>query len=304
MKDELCALWLSLRWSDLRNNLAAVLRRHSAPFTTILPAKGQEFERAWDTFLQASILDLQRRQRHAKGEWPDMFGMAIGLMGEAGLLRDHLSDHWDRLVADGRIGRCDPEAEFNKIVRIALRDMRKRVMPLSPDRQKTWNRLDRISRDLSRASPYGKAERCTRTHFREILDHCFEAFPDDKALPRTLNTIEEYFYENCPDCLDVLPEDTDKSALADRQEFSDVLSAEELMLLPDADARISKLSNCLKKLEAIERDVVEMAYGLGVVSYPSVAIFCSSRTLSRRDFYQLRSDAEAKLKDCVFSLRS
>ncbi len=311
-------IWLEGRWRDLRRNLLAVFRQRVAGLVDALaePASGvtaSTFPAALDGFVASVQADLDRRRRSARGGYGDMFSTALALMAHTTKLHEHfqklqatLLDRQQKHLGGGLTTAFDLPGEFRsefvKYARYALRDMRLDMLMTTPHRRQTWNRLDKISRDLLRTSG-SRASRCERTHFTDILKYCREKWPDDDFLPRTVDTVQEYFYLNCPDCFSEISDGGERDSLTAKSDYWHERQFEELILLPDADKMLFRLKNCLGKLEEFDRRVIEMSYKLGDISYPSVAVFCTSMNVSRRHFYAAVDRAEKQLADCVLALR-
>ncbi len=121
---------------------------------------------------------------------------------------------------------------------------------------KTWERLDRISRDLCRKSgdDLRGINRCTEAHFEDLLERLARDHPGDHNLPRTLETITGYFQEFCADCAETLPEDYAGEA--------DDISGSDLSLLPGGHFKLASLQDCIAALTEMAREIICASYGL------------------------------------------
>ncbi len=101
-----------------------------------------------------------------------------------------------------------PMGVLGECVHEWLTDGLRTASPSSVDKLKTWRRVkaisDRIIEDTDDRPPQ---VRCSRAHWQGVADHVRRFHPDDRNLPRTAATVEEYFRAYCSDCEALVVED-------------------------------------------------------------------------------------------------
>ena len=160
---------------------------------------------------------------------------------------------------------------------------------VSVNKLKTWERLDRISRNLARKS--NTKQRCTEEHFRELARFIKQNNAHDKNLPRRTNTIQGYFYQFSDDCFENIGNMGDKLDSLSIQEAKDLLTG----------VGIAELNRCLSQLSPDDLEIIDVNFklGLGKIQYLSITDFLQARSLNTNLFEMRLKKIIEKLRDCL-----
>lgn len=294
---------LAREWRRISSQLRNVLWLHADPVVTALVQPGlppAAFDPPFATFVGSALKDMESRRNLAGGHHHaerahQTWEVAISLMGESAILKQAL---WDgrKFFATG-----DPQIAFHMVARRALSTMRWPQLADSPGQLKTWERLDRISREL--AAEGGNAlkdtfSRCTREHLEALLARLGETHAHDHNLPREMHTLENYFFRFCTECVEGARADLDDSDGADAAE----MDGSDVALLPGYDRRADFLHACIGALEGLYRDVILATLrrpDSDNVVFLTAEAFCNARNVSRRKFFQFKDAAMQQLKLCI-----
>jgi hypothetical protein len=191
------------------------------------------------------------------------------------------------------IGGDQAAAVRTLVFKRGLTRMRDAYIGGTEHRGKTWGRLDAISRTLARGDDGATshaAGRCTMDHFIDLAAHIREHHATDRNLPRTLESIEDYFHEFCPDCG---TEEMEEEGEYERRPPTLVEA------LPNVEDLAINLAECLDELEDEQRRFVDVNFKLGDPVEFSVAGFCQRLSIERRRFYRVLERALEALRDCL-----
>lgn len=273
--------WLANRWPYLRDTVRVVVTRHFAAIIAAAAEHGEIDEESWTAFQHAVARELmESRSRN-----PRLFDTALSFFGSSELLRQTIA-----AAGDALIGEQGPAVRM-VVVKRGLTRMRDAWIGGSEHRGKTWGRLDAISREVERRSDrlLGVGGRCSLEHFEELLGHLRAHHSADRNLPRTIESIEEYFHDFCPDCRPVaMPEGFEPVALtleADDAEGSEAVGA--------------ALQDCLDALPEEPRTFVLVHYKMTDPIEFSTAGYCQRNALDRRRFHRVLDRALEALRDCL-----
>jgi hypothetical protein len=160
---------------------------------------------------------------------------------------------------------------------------------VSSNKVKTWERLDRISRNLIKDSR--SANRCVEEHFEELARFVKVNHGHDKNLPRRAKTIKGYFYRFSDNCIE---------NIEDRDGTMDKLSLQEVKDLLQ-EVGITELARCLQQLSATEQEIIDVSFHLGLskVVYRSIKDYCYNRQLKKKQFEKKRNQVIDKLRQCL-----
>ena len=162
-------------------------------------------------------------------------------------------------------------------------------MGISANTVKTWERLDRISRDIARLEHLGN--RCIEDHFEQVARHIKEHHGHDKNLPRRAETVKGYFYRFSSDCLQFIE---------DRGDTMDKLSLEDAKELLQG-VGMAELSHCLQALSQQQREIIDATFHLGLskVIYRSVDDYLRNHQLGKVEYETLLQGILTNLGQCI-----
>ncbi|MCU7805625.1 MAG: hypothetical protein KZQ96_20755 [Candidatus Thiodiazotropha sp. (ex Lucinoma borealis)] len=138
----------------------------------------------------------------------------------------------------------------------ARRDLVACSMGVSAGRLKTWERLDRISRGL--IGENDSRSRYDYGHFEKLAVYIREHHSKDRNLPRTANTIQDYFDTFCRECDGSQCKSSLRELSNDLGDVRDYLDGGGLGILYE----------CLMKINLKEREMVDSAFGLEMFKKP------------------------------------
>ncbi|MDG2528922.1 hypothetical protein [Caulobacter endophyticus] len=289
--------WLENRWSDTRRNVLKLIQPLSDDVIDEIISNGAPSERAWTRFMDASARALDRcraacAQHERAGGGSSraaMYATAVSLLGDSAPLRQELVAARERLAGEDR------ERIAKACLRSGLHRMRHRASAESEHRAKTWRRLDLISRDVRKdeirthRAREGDSRYDAR-HFEAVRDYIVRVYPTDRNLPRSVESIEDYFGEFSRE-------------IAVSEGFEeipdDAVSAEEIASLPNYDLASVFLENCIGELRGEHAEACAVHLKRGPVVDISVQAYCARVGLDRRKFYRLIETATRMLGDCV-----
>jgi hypothetical protein len=276
-------------WVDLRRELGKLALRHADDVLDALAdgvADEAALERACRAWVEATARDAQARAV-AGSRKAALWTHAVSLLGAPQALAAVLA-------RDRALRREGGRREGALVVCLYRHLEAERLAALGrPHRQKVWERVDRISRRLTPADTE-PGHRCGEAHFRVVLEEIRRRHPDDRNLPRTLDTLRVQFWEFCAECWGELPDD-------------DVLSGDDLAVLREATGLAPDPVPCFDELwdeapEAAESFAV--VNGLqellpGPERFATVAAFAAQRSLSKRQVYKRNREARDRLEACM-----
>lgn len=160
---------------------------------------------------------------------------------------------------------------------------------ISANKVKTWERLDRISRDVARQEHLGN--RCIEDHFEQVARHIKAHHGHDKNLPRRAETVKGYFYRFSSDCLQFIEDrgDTmDKLSLEDAKEFLQGVG-------------MAELSHCLQTLSRQQLEIIDATFhiGLSKVFYRSVDDYLHRHQLGKVEYETQLQGILTNLGQCI-----
>ena len=278
--------WYGEHWRQLRTQTLKCCLSHA----DALPAKIDAV--AVSRFIETVTADIRNRiYEDRMGLWEK----ALPLFADPDKLRDWLlADR--KILARGTSRSGKPVhrrqalgRRLSQYFEQARRELVAHEMDVNPHRLKTWERLDRLSREIAHGQDI--ENRCTDAHFAELAAAVRERFPRDRNLPRTPDTIQTYFFKFSHDCRK--PAD-DPQAVLDN---APAPALREIMRGVGAEV----LAVCLDKLEPIELEYMDVEFDLGLstVQYRKKSDFFTSRALSESSFAIRLREILDKLRDCL-----
>lgn len=276
-------LWLELCWSRTRRQL----------INLVLAEAGMVFEQLerptpdWRPVTEALARRAEAGRRAARG--PSPYPTLLTMLGDPGPLYDVLE------ASAAYILNADaPEAALRKLMQRAAARLRAALSPENANRKRVWSQLDRISRDLA-AGPGHNTGRCDSAHFKAVAAHIAAHHGADRNLPRTQETIAEYFMRFCPDCA-ALPRDLEdrEDEPGDTTDSNAHFEEYDASGLPMAELKARFLEECLEPLPEAHALALLSKYGEG-----SRMSAMDSLGLGRKAFATLLIKIEKTVSDCV-----
>jgi len=285
-------VWLESRWPETRRFLVSLIVEAALDLPAVLAEVPGDLPEEDAEAFRDRVLAACRTATGQGGRRAEMAAAALPILAHfrhvSGALRAAASD----LAPAIRRGR--ERGLIARVVRQALERARREAAPGDPKERARWERLDRISRALAAEDPSRAGGRCDPAHFEALAAHIRRAYPDDRNLPRRVETIAGYFFRWCPDCRDSL-EDPAVLARADGQ-----IGAAEAALLPGAATLADALWDCVGELPPHLAPLVERLWPEDERVAPlSVGAIKAGLGLSQRGFYARRAAALAALRACL-----
>ena len=160
---------------------------------------------------------------------------------------------------------------------------------ISANKVKTWERLDRISRDMVRQENIGN--RCIEEHFEQVARHIKTHHGHDKNLPRRAETVKGYFYRFSSDCLQFIE---------DRSDTMDKLSLEDAKELLQG-VGMADLSHCLQTLSQEQLEILDASFHIGLsrIVYRSVDDYLRNHQLGKVEYGTQLQGILTNLGQCI-----
>lgn len=284
--------WFGSDWKLLRNELIKLGLQQSDRLLEGLckdePDIGFLTEEYLDT-LTRRVADYVLEDR--LGLWQKAMSLLTGVKWLARELENDLKALQGRKEYQGVA--VIPKQAFARKLWLYFEHNRREViateMGISAHKVKTWERLDRISRELAKESSI--AYRCQEEHFEQVAKHIKKQHGEDKNLPRSAKTVKGYFYRFSKECVENID---DQKKTMDKLSIND---ARELL----QGVGIDQLSYCLSKLSTTELELIDSKFRLGVskISYRSIDDYLQSKKTTRIHFEACLTEILAGLRRCL-----
>lgn len=283
--------WYGSSWKILRTQLIKLCRRHFNSFIESVQYDNPDYVTVTNSLLCQVIDDVSALIADDKlGLWEN----ALPLLINSDKLAVELKREHDLFFqGSNRDKAVQPIQAFLRKFQIHLETNRRELvatgMGISPNKLKTWERLDSISRKISKNSTGGG--RCNDAHFGELALHVSCEYGHDKNLPKRAETVKDYFYlfsEDCRKHIDNIEELNLKKPHFEAFELFEGIGKTELL-------------KCLQGLEPKEMELIDSAFGLaiGKVVYTSGAAFRKNNSLTRNQFQAQKRNIMDKLLQCL-----
>jgi hypothetical protein len=196
----------------------------------------------------------------------------------------------------------DPDAMLGAALKAHFETARRDLQTEhSPHRLKVWEQIDRVSRDLIGLNDDPTALRSVE-HLEAVLAALKERYPSSRNLPRSIETLEGYFFEFSrsygPDSLDG---ELGKALLDDQS-----VTFDDLDFLEDVTGMKPDPINCFEALPRSHAEVFATAHRLMADLLPEIKTpFTSARAyyltqgISKRKFHRLLREATDLLVACL-----
>lgn len=159
---------------------------------------------------------------------------------------------------------------------------------VSSNKVKTWERLDKISRKISREQ---SINRCSDNHFEELAGYVKSYHGHDRNLPRKANTVKGYFYRFSDECIENIE---DRDTTMDRVSLQD---AKDLL----QGVGMLELGKCLQELSPTTLEIIDVSFGIGIskVNYLSIDSYLQTKQMDHSHFATQQDKAISQLRECL-----
>lgn len=284
--------WYGNDWKLLRTQLIKLCLQYSREFLTELRANDIDVQAGTRAFLVRVHQDIAARiPLDQLGLW--QHGLALFVHPEQ-LARDCEADL--EALRGKKTSNGEPvhprQALARKLQQYFETNRRELVateMGISANKVKTWERLDRISRDIARQEHIGN--RCIEDHFEQVARHIKAHHGHDKNLPRRAETVKGYFYRFSSDCLQFIE---------DRGDTMDKLSLEDAKELLQG-VGMADLSHCLQTLSQKQREIIDATFhiGLSKVVYRTIDDYLRNHQLGKVEYETQLQGILTNLGQCI-----
>ena len=196
-------------WPSLRAKVRSVIDSHAEAFLVDLAAAQLDRDNVVASFLEMIIQDIGRtasQSDHARSSGQrgepcpsSAWSFALALFAEPESLRSALVKDADTLTGKGKRGVRALQA-LHETFRQFLDQARRAQSPSSEHRMKTWEAIDRVSRDLARRHIGTPAEqRNSNEHLLVVSAELRVKYPTNKNVNVSLGTLRGYFDEFATD---------------------------------------------------------------------------------------------------------
>ena len=260
----------------------------------------------FDNLIEPICDDIVRNGKVSDGDWNVLMNQALKTLAEkaptspmhafaVSMLADGLTL---RAAIEESMRTCEapiPDRLRQTIVVRGLIRCKNVRQTGSVHRGKTWDRIDRISREiwqarLAQGSGLPTGGRCSDDHLVELAREIRKDIPGRSGLPTSLTALRRYFHDYCPDCQHGQIED--ESAL-------EWCAEDHIALLPDPTLRATFLKLCLEELPEEQLGYALAWSGLDERYEGNVMAYCRATGTNRDRLNRELRKIWAKLKDCI-----
>ncbi len=286
--------WYGRDWRSLRSNLLKLCLQHSEELLAGIRANPEYLLEMVDAFVENILVDIsQRIPLDQLGLWEKAPALFVN---RARLVEWLESDK--RAIRGEKIHKGQPinprQALGRKLwqyFELARREQLADDLGISAGKIKTWERLDRISREVARQYPVG--QRCTDEHFRELAGVVKAQHPNDKNLPRKVTTVKAYFYRFCDECHENIGDLNDGIEMTALEEAKDLLQG----------VGMEMLNECLLKMSNEDLELVDVGFNLGIgqVQYRTIQDYLHAKSIDPTEYKDRLEIILGRLRSCLES---
>jgi len=273
--------WFGVDWPKLKKQVVILCVSHAdALFETERP-EVVSINR-FQTYCSVLLQDISRRSKQDE----------LGMWQEALPLFVSFSPFFDTLNRDLQNIKTSTDISakqiFGQALRFFLEDARRELVSAeigeTPARLKTWERLDRLSREIAKQA--GITERCTEAHFEALLKRINEKFKANYNYPHKLTTIRGLFFKLSKVCRDLV---THVDGL-EIERYSEPAVASSINPVLFGEHEQEALYQCLSELKDEEFELLDMMFKLGIhsVQYLSEKNFREAKGYTPRMYRQAK----------------
>ncbi len=280
--------WYGRDWKILRTQLVKLCLLHCEKLLSVLKDshyRGEEFIQ----FIDAVREDIFNRTIEDKlGLWEN----CLPLMSNVSKLELELKK--EKKTLRGQIKRNGKEISpvqafaqiLNQFFELSRRQFVADDLGVSSNKVKTWERLDKISRQLCKDK--NVTNRCHEYHFEELANHVKSNYSHDKNLPRRANTVMRYFYLFSKDCIQFIDDFTSTENKISLQETRNIFE----------NIGMKELAHCLKDLNEEECQIIDLFFNLGLskLIYRTVDDYLAKHDITMNQLHAKRDVVIDKLR--------
>ncbi len=286
--------WYGRGWRSLRSNLLKLCLQHSEELLAKVRANPERLPEMIDAFVEKVLVDIsQRIPLDQLGLWEEAPALFVN---RARLVEWLESDR--RAIRGEKIHKGQPinprQALGQKLwqyFELARREQLADDLGVSAGKIKTWERLDRVSREIARQKPV--SQRCSDEHFRELAGIVKARHPHDKNLPRKVATIKAYFYRFSDECHESIGDLNDGIEMTALEEAKDLLQG----------VGMEKLNECLRKMSSEDLEIVDVGFNLGIgqVQYRTTQDYLHAKSIDSTEYKDRLEKILGRLRRCLES---
>lgn len=280
--------WYGTDWKTLRNQLVKLCISHSEPILERLQTATGDCHQIFEEYIKVVREDLSERTiLDELGLWQNCLPLLI----QTEQLENELNR--DMKALSGSKENVTPKQAFARklcqFFEYNRRDQIANDLGVSGNKVKTWERLDRISRNITKNDSPGN--RCTEEHFDELAKFVKTNHGHDKNLPRKSKTVKGYFYRFSDDCIQFI--DTSEHTM-------NKISIQETVNIFQQVGMV-ELSRCLKQLNENDLQLLDACFGLGIskIAYRSIEDFLHNTKMTLEQFNKDKERVIDTLKFCL-----
>ena len=284
--------WYGRDWKILRTNLLKLCLQHGDELLFSIKTESIDLPSLVERFVEKIQNDIsQRISGDRLGLWKNGLSLFVNRQRLVEWLQNDRSALCGKKTNNGK--RVQPRQALGRKLwqyfELARREQLAAGLGVSANKIKTWERLDRISRDL--AEQKDSTQRCSEEHFQELAQLVKDKYSHDKNLPRKINTVQGYFYQFSDECFEKID---------DREDGMDKISLQEAKNLIDG-VGMAELSRCLNQLSEKDLKIIDVSFqlGIGKVQYLTVEDFLLAHSLSADEYEKRQSKIMKQLRDCL-----
>ncbi|WP_439545042.1 hypothetical protein [Sandarakinorhabdus sp.] len=294
-------IYLSVRWTELRRFIVARARPFLARLGTSIVANNGLDDEAWEKFHLGLVNDLASRvtaaqlnfSEGAKSQTQTRAEASLSLVGNVDLLRRPLNEAAIAMLAKRQRG--DAEADlFGMLIgglRRGLNAARRELTNVTEHEDRTWQTLDRLSRDYLRGPGAHWSSRCDWAFFSDFSRHLKGLIDRDRNLVTDVTTLARYFGRFCIDCQDLAYEiDSDGDLVEPTLPVSG---------LPRSDAARRWLTLCLEGLPDDAREMIAVQFNTGQIAELNAKSWRERNQISRHRFERSVDASLSALRACL-----
>jgi len=286
--------WYGKDWRSLRSNLLKLCLQHSGELLTGVRTNPEILPEMVDAFIEKVLVDISQRIPLDKlGLWEKSLPLFVNRERFVEWLEADM-----RAIRGEKIHKGQPinqrQALGQKLwqyFELARREQVADDLGVSAGKIKTWERLDRISREVRRQNQL--IQRCSGEHFRELAGIVKARHPNDRNLPRKESTIEAYFYWFCDECRENIGDLNDEIEMTTLEEAKDLFRG----------IGMEKLNECLRNMSSEDLEIVDVSFGLGIgeVQYITTQDYQHAKSISSSEYKDRLARILGKLRRCLES---
>ncbi|PIE59385.1 MAG: hypothetical protein CSA32_04135 [Desulfobulbus propionicus] len=281
--------WYGKDWKILRTQLVKLCLVHCENLLSALKKSGHYSREEFTRFIDVVREDIfQRTMEDKLGLWEN----CLPLMSDVSKLELELKK--DKKTLSGQTEKSGkatiPVQAFARILKQFFELSRRQIVAddlgVSSNKVKTWERLDKISRQLCKDKNI--TNRCREDHFEELAGHVKSHYGHDKNLPRRANKVMEYFYRFSDDCIQFIDEFKTAENRLSLQETQSIF----------ANTGMKELVHCLEELNEDECQLIDLFFNVGLsrLVYRTVDDYLAQHNITMSQLHKKRNAVIDKLR--------